>query len=73
MIAFWIVYFTFLSCYESSSQTKDLQFFRAAQIQNSTSKKIPLCLTIQDESMQGECIWFAAQQAITQGRSLSYL
>ena len=67
MIAFWIVYFTFLSCYESSLQTQDLQFFRSAQNQSNTSKKIPLCLKIQDESMQGECIWFAAQYAITQG------
>ena len=67
MIAFWIVYFTFLSCYESSLQIQDLQFFRSAQNQSNTSKKIPLCLKIQDESMQGECIWFAAQYAITQG------
>ena len=67
MIVFWIVYFSFLSCYESSLQTQDLQFFRAAQNQSNTPKKIPLCLKIQDESMQGECIWFAAQYAITQG------
>ena len=67
MNVLWMVHFAFFSCYESSSQTQDLQFFRAAQNQSNTSKKIPLCLKIQEEALRGECIWFTAQQAITQG------
>ena len=56
-----------LGCYEPSIHVQDLQYFREAQQQSNATKSADQCQSIQNESMRGECIWYAAQKAITQG------
>ena len=67
MIAHLLVILFYIACYEPTAQVQDLQFFREAQLQNQALKSLTQCLQIQNESMKGECIWFTAQKAITQG------
>lgn len=59
--------FVSIGCYEPSAHLQDLDMYREAQQEQYATKSVPICQNIQDTSLKGECLWFVAQRAITQG------
>ena len=53
--------------YESSQRWQDVQRYTEAQSQIQVHDSVSTCLQIENETLRGECIWFAAQLAIQQG------